>query len=244
MWLYAVIGCLLIAMGLAVHVFKLYFLISGYNTMPVEKKANVDIKSTAKVMGLVFYFDGALLILTSLLLYMGVKLNTLPVFVIIAISVVFMLIFLQRYDGNLFDEDHKLKKGALKQMLMPASVSSVVVIIVIILGIWSMQPLKVTTEDTYFKISGMYGNEYAYDQIENLQYLETIPKILIRTNGAAIGSHLKGHFNLETLGAVTLFVNTDYHAYVYFEYEGKKIIFNMEEETLKSIYNTLLERIE
>ena len=244
MWLYAVIGVLMIVMGLAVHVFKMYFLISGYNTMPVEKKANVDVKSIGKVMGLVFYFDGALLILTSALLYMGLKFSPAPIFVIIAISIVFMLIFLQRYDGNLFDEDHKLKKGALKQFLMPASLSTVVVIAVLVMVIWSMQPLKVTADDDYFKISGMYGNEYAYDRIENLQYMETIPKILLRTNGAALGSHLKGHFKLEEMGSVTLFVNTDYHAYVYFEYEGKKIIFNMEVTSLKPIYNTLLERIE
>ena len=243
MWLYAVIGCLMIAMGLAVHVFKMYFLISGYNTMPVEKKANVDVKSIGKVMGLVFYFDGALLILTSALLYMGLKFSPAPIFVIIAISVVFMLIFLQRYDGNLFDENHKLKKGSLKQFLMPASLSTVAVIGVLVMVVWSMQPLKVTTEDDYLKISGMYGNEYAYDKIENLQYMETIPKILLRTNGASLGSHLKGHFKLEELGSVTLFVNTDFKGYVYFEYEGKKIIFNMEETLLKPIYNTLLERI-
>lgn len=239
MWLYAIIGLLLIAMGLAVHVFKLYFLISGYNTMSAEKKANVDVKSIAKVMGIVFYFDGALLILTSILLSLGVKMSPAPIFVIIAISVVFMLIFLQRYDGNLFDEDHKLKKGALKQFLMPASLSSVAVIVVLILAVWSMQPLKLNTETEYFKISGMYGSEYQYDKIENLQYLESIPKILTRTNGAAIGSHLKGFFKLEELGSVKLFVNTDYDAYVYFEYEGKKVIFNTEMDTLKEIYDTL-----
>lgn len=229
-------------MGLAVHVFKLYFLISGYNTMPVEKKANVDVKSIAKVMGIVFYFDGALLILTSLILNMGIKFSPVPIFVILVISVVFMLIFLQRYDGNLFDENHKLKKGSLKQFLMPASLSSVAVIVVLILAVWSMQPLKLETETEYFKISGMYGSEYQYEKIENLQYLEAIPKILTRTNGAALGSHLKGYFKMEELGSVKLFVNTDYEGYVYFEYEGKKIIFNTPEESLKVIYETLESR--
>jgi hypothetical protein len=38
MWFYLLIGIFLIFMGLSVHVFKWYFLISGYNTMPKEKR--------------------------------------------------------------------------------------------------------------------------------------------------------------------------------------------------------------
>lgn len=101
MWLYAIIGLMLIALGLAVHVFKLYFLISGYNTMSVEKKANVDVRGMAKIMGIVLYFDGLLLILLSILQYSGIKLSSVPIFAVIVISFLFMLVFLQRYDGNL-----------------------------------------------------------------------------------------------------------------------------------------------
>jgi len=42
MWFYILIGVFLIVMGLLVHVFKWYFLISGYNTMSKEKKAKVN----------------------------------------------------------------------------------------------------------------------------------------------------------------------------------------------------------
>jgi len=44
MWFFIIMGVFLIVMGLTIHVFKWYFLISGYNTMPEEKKANVDVK--------------------------------------------------------------------------------------------------------------------------------------------------------------------------------------------------------
>lgn len=40
-WL--LVGGAFIFMGLSVHIFKWYFLIAGYNTMPKEQKANVDI---------------------------------------------------------------------------------------------------------------------------------------------------------------------------------------------------------
>jgi len=35
---FIIMGVFLIVMGLTIHVFKWYFLISGYNTMPEEKK--------------------------------------------------------------------------------------------------------------------------------------------------------------------------------------------------------------
>ena len=75
--------------------------------MPVEKKANVDIAAVAKVMGITFYFDGAMLMLISLLHYIGLEVSQLPFWIAIGISFVFMMIFVQRYDGNLFDEHHQ-----------------------------------------------------------------------------------------------------------------------------------------
>ena len=243
MWLYAIIGLMLIALGLAVHVFKLYFLISGYNTMSVEKKANVDVRGMAKIMGIVLYFDGLLLILLSILQYSGIKLSSVPIFAVIVISFLFMLVFLQRYDGNLYDENHKLRKGALKQMLKPVSFTGLILIVVAGLMIWSTQPLEVILNETDFEIKGMYGDTFDYDRVENLERLTELPKILSRTNGAAIGAHLKGHFKLENLGSVTLFLNTDYKDYIYFEYEGKMFIFNNPPENLDDIFDTLVEKV-
>ncbi len=243
MWVYAIIGLLLIAMGLAIHVFKLYFLISGYNTMPVEKKAKVDVKSLSKIMGIVFYFDGTLLILMSLIHAIGIKLSAVPVFVVIGISILFMIFFLQRYDGNLFDENHKMRQGALKQMLKPVGLTGLILIVVAGMMVWSLQPLEVIVGETDFEIKGMYGDTYAYDKVENLSQLTQIPKILMKTNGAALGAHLKGHFKLETLGSVTLFLNTDYKDFIYFEYEGKKIIFNESPEKLDALYKVLSEKV-
>jgi len=244
MWVYAIIGISFIAMGLAVHVFKLYFLISGYNTMPADKKANVDIRSIAKVMGFVFYFDGLLLILVTLLKYLGVTFTMTPIFVILAVSVLFLLIVLQKYDGNLFDENHKLRPGALKKMLIPATFTGLILIVVAGITIWFLQPLEVIMSETYFEIKGLYGDTYDYDKVEHLERVTEIPKIIMRTNGSAIGAHLSGHFKLEKLGAATLFLNTDYKDSIYFEYEGKKIIFNDAPEKLDEIYKTLRDKVD
>ena len=243
MWIYGLIGLVLVAMGLAVHVFKMYFLISGYNTMSVEKKANVDIAAVAKVMGITFYFDGAMLMMISILHYIGLEVSQLPFWIAIGISFVFMLIFVQRYDGNMFDEHHKLLKGALKKMFLPVSITFIAVVGVAILFVVLSRPIDVQINENDFKIGGMYGGTYNYDKVENIQYLTEIPEILVRTNGAAFGSHLRGYFKMEEYGAVTLFLNKDYKEYIYFEYGDKTILFNDESPRLRALFDQIQSNI-
>ncbi len=239
MLLYAIIGLALIAFGLSLHVFKMYFLIKSYRKMSVERKANVDIEGMAKFIGIVSYFDGALLLLVALLNVMNVHVSTFAIVVVVGISIIFMLIFSLRYDGFYFDENGKLKKGALKSILLPVTSGGVVIVIVAIVLLWTMQPLGVIVGEDSLQIKGMYGGTYAYDQMKALTYMNDIPKITMRTNGAALGSHLKGHFNMETLGAVTLFVDTNNHGFIYFEYDGKKVIFNQPLDQLKITFDKL-----
>lgn len=57
------VGILLIFLGLLVHKYKQHDLISGYNTMPEEKKSRFDIDKYARVFGIVFYMMGSLIVL-------------------------------------------------------------------------------------------------------------------------------------------------------------------------------------
>lgn len=51
-WLfYFLLSAVFVFLGLTVHVFKWYFLIAGYNMMPKEQKANVDVEGLGKLMG-------------------------------------------------------------------------------------------------------------------------------------------------------------------------------------------------
>ena len=124
-------------------------------------------------------------------------------------------------------------------MFLPVSITVFALIAVALLFVVLSRPIDITVEDDYFKIGGMYGNTYDYAQVENLQYLTEIPEILTRTNGAAFGSHLRGYFKMEEYGSVTLFLNTKHSEYIYFEYDGKKIIFNDESEALKKVYDEI-----
>ena len=76
MWFYIIIGIFFILLGLAVHIFKWYFLISGYNTMSKEKKANVDTEGLGRLMGIYSYVNGGVFIVMGVLQALGIKTST------------------------------------------------------------------------------------------------------------------------------------------------------------------------
>jgi hypothetical protein len=129
MWFYLIIGLFFIIMGLAVHVFKWYFLISGYNTMSKEKKANVDTEGLGRLMGIYCYVNGGLFFVVGVLQAIGLKPVLTPAIVFFCISTVYFLIKAQKYDGNIYDENGKLRKGAWKQFALLGGILVVTVIL-------------------------------------------------------------------------------------------------------------------
>lgn len=227
MWFYFIAGGLFIAMGLAVHVFKWYFLISGYNTMPKEKKANVDTKGLGRLMGIYSYANGGVLIVMGILHAFGLKFGMTPVIIFFGISTAYLLVKAQKYDGNIFDEKGKLRKGAGKQLAVPAGITVVTLILVAGLMFFSSQTTRVTYLDEGLQIHGMYGDVYAWESIGEVRLIESLPNIEMRTNGSALGSHLKGYFWTTEYGTVKLFVDTKKPPFVFMHSNGQIVIFNL-----------------
>ncbi|MDD3654265.1 MAG: DUF3784 domain-containing protein [Desulfotomaculaceae bacterium] len=227
MWFYVLIGVFFIVIGLAVHVFKWYFLISGYNTMSKEKKANVDTEGLGRLMGIYSYVNGSVFIVVGVLHALGLKQGVTVAIVFFCISTVYLLIKAQKYDGNIFDQDGKLRKGAGKQLALPFGIILVTLIFVAVLMFFSYQATRVTILEEGVKIHGMYGDVYTWESIEAVKLMEELPAIERRTNGSALGSNLKGHFRTRELGSVKLFVNTQKPPFIYLEADDEVIIFNM-----------------
>lgn len=244
MWFYIIIGVFFIAMGLAVHVFKWYFLIAGYNTMSKEKKANVETEGLGRLMGIYSYVNGGVLIVMGVLHALGLKPVLTPAIVFFSISTVYLLVKAQKYDGNNYDENGKLRKGAWKQFTLPVGIVVVTLIFVAVLMFFSSQQTKVTFIDDGVKIHGMYGDIYAWDSIEAVRLTEELPTIERRTNGSALGSNLKGHFRTTELGSVKLFVNTQKPPFIYLETDDGVTIFNMKNENeTQGIFGEMLRQI-
>lgn len=244
MWFYLVIGAFFIAIGLAVHVFKWYFLIAGYNTMSKEKKANVDTEGLGRLMGVYSYVNGGVLIVMGVLYAFGLKPVLSPVVIIFGITTVYFLIRAQKYDGNIYDKSGKLIEGAWKQFALPVGTVVITLIFVAFLMFFSSQETKVTFLEEGLQVHGMYGDIYNWESIETVKLMEELPTIEMRTNGSALGSNLKGHFRTTELDSVKLFVNTQMSLYIYLETDEGVIIFNMKnEEETQEVFEEILKVI-
>jgi hypothetical protein len=227
MWFYIILGIFFIFIGLAVHVFKWYFLISGYNTMSKDKKANVDTAGLSRLMGIYSYVNGGFLIIMGVLQALGLKPVQTPAIVFFVISTVYLLIKAQKYDGNIYDKNGKLRKGAGKHLALPVVIAVVALIFVAELVFFSSQSTKVTFLEEGIEIHGMYGDVYTWESIKAVELMEELPTIEMRTNGSALGSNLKGHFRTKELGSVKLFVNTQKPPFVYLETDEGITVFNL-----------------
>lgn len=244
MWIFIIIGLLFIFTGIAIHVFKWYFLISGYNTMSKEKKVKVDTKGLGRLMGIYSYFNGGIFIIMGILHALNLKPALTPAIVLFGISTVYLLIRAQKYDGNIYDENGKLRKGAGKQFILPVGITVATLIFVVFLMFFSSQSTKVTFLEEGLKIHGMYGDVYNWDSIEDIELIEKLPTIQLRTNGSAVGSSLKGHFKTKELGSVKLFVNAKIPPFIMFSTDNRVIIFNMEnDDETREIFKEIANQI-
>lgn len=245
MWFYFAIGIFFIAIGLGVHVFKWYFLISGYNTMSKEKKANVDTRGLGRLMGIYAYVNGGVFIVMGALQALEFKSVQAPAITFFIISTVYLLVKAQKFDGNIYDKNGKIRKGAGKQLALPLGIAVVALIFVAVLMLFSSKSTEVTILEEGMQIHGMYGDVYTWESIETVELIEELPTIEMRTNGSALGSKLKGHFKTKELGSVKLFVNTQKSPYIYLETDAGITIFNFDNgDETKKIYEEIFRRKE
>jgi len=157
----------------------------------------------------------------------------------------FLLVRAQKFDGNIYDENGNLRKGAWKQLAIVVGIVAAILIGVAVLMFYSSQPTKVSILEEGLQIHGMYGETYVWETIQEARLMETLPRIEWRSNGSQIGSHLKGNFRAADIGAVKLFVNADRPPFVYLRADNKIVIFNLaDEEETEHAYLEILSRIE
>lgn len=236
MWVFLIMGLTFIAIGLAVHKLKWYFLISGYNTMSKEKQANVDTESLGRLVGIYSYANGGIYFATGILHRLGYGIAIVPAIIFTLVSTLYLIIKSQKYDKN---------ERSSKQTIIGIVIMLISIIFVVGIMYRSVQPTKITFLDEGLEIHGMYGDVYSWDSIESAIFIEELPTIKMRTNGSALGSHLKGNFTTEELGTVKLHVNRQYPPYINIEVNGRNIIFNMTNSSdTRQILDEILSRIE
>lgn len=157
--------------------------------MSKAKKANVDTAGIGSFMGIYCYVNGVVFIIIGVLQALGLKSVQAPAIVFFVISTVYLLFKAQKYDGNIYEKDGKPRKGAGKQLVIPAGIAVVTLIFVAVLIFFSSQTTKVSFLEEGLVIHGMYGDVYTWESIKSVELVEELPTIEMCTNGSALGSN-------------------------------------------------------
>ena len=220
---------LFLIIGLLVHAFKKYSLISGYNMMSESEKENIDIVSVSKIMGYSMYFLAVVFFLTSFLAKKYPNVEMIAV-VVLFITIVLMIAKLQKYDKREDKSESKVKWF-------------IIAIPMIIIAI----TLSVVTANTKIEVGDSGINiataNIEYSEITEVNLIDEVPtsrKII----GGGIGTKRKGTYDVEGYGRCQLYTDIKYGTTVVLKTKEKIFIFNLKnEEETKTIYESLIKKI-
>ncbi|MEN2467296.1 DUF3784 domain-containing protein [Ornithinibacillus sp. FSL M8-0202] len=213
---------------------KEYSLISGFYNRPKEEQEYLIENGYIEKLGKIFVYSFYILLLAILLTVFRVPYGPLIGFSLFTVFLLGGLIYLQKYELP-----HKRKKS-----LWIIVVISTITVGIIAVGVFiGSTNNDIIIENEKFIISGMYGDEWAIDDIAKVELLDELPAVLKRTNGYSSENVRKGQFKLEDpYGQGKLFVAGKEGPFLYIAFDDSYVILNREskQETV-DIYEKLIQ---
>lgn len=213
-----IVGLFMIGIGFLVK--SSPSLIAGYNTMPEDKKKNVDIVGLSTYMRNGFVIIG-LSIIVGYYLFKWIGFTVIAesiIGIVILPGVLIVVINSQRFDKN---------KDKAKRAKLTYSFLGLVAVCVIGLFIYGYSPSKVDISNSRIKFSGIYGFEMNVSDIDGVELSDDLPEIKMRTNGFSSGAIRKGFFKLDKFGKSRLLIHSNRLPYLIItKNNSEKIIVN------------------
>jgi len=228
---------LLVILATVIRFFGGEMLIAGYNTASREERAYMKEKGIGKFVGNYMYALVAIILAGYLLRRAGVPYAEDISWAVFIVVIIVMLIRVRRF----------APPGSLSpQRRRSLWLTLVIVAAVVILVAWNALPAGIELEDNQVTIRGAYGTSFKYAEINQVQLLEELPEISLRTNGISLGPINKGHYQLENGGSVLLFLRNGKPPFIHitFNSDRKPIILNCgEPEATSQLFQDLSARI-
>ncbi|MDQ0338444.1 hypothetical protein J2S00_001228 [Caldalkalibacillus uzonensis] len=207
-----------------------YTLISGFANRTKEEQEQLIKNGYTQAVKRFLLTSTLILLITFVLSLFRIPWVMEAGFSVLTLHALGGMVYIQRYEV-----EHKKKRG----YWLTGSISAVILIGMIGLLVWSFQPHTVSIDQEELHISGIYGVTIPLEEIEQVERLDRLPPVQMRTNGVAVRGLLKGDFLIEGYGAVRLFVRGEPSPVLYIETERRRIMLNGDEEQLDEWYKTL-----
>jgi len=228
--IHLITGLIFIALGFLIRVYP--GMISGYNTMSAEKKKNIDIEGLTRFMR-----NGLILMgLAIILLYLVLRwidwsyLANMVIILVVLTGSVILFLTSGKYDHN------PEKKSRSHYIVLG--------IVLLLLGgvfFYGFMTTKTQINGNMIRFTGMYGKEMHVSEIGEVELMDTIPRIVIRTNGFSLGPVHKGNYRLEEFGKCRLYINSVKGKYLIItDIEGFRTILRYKnDQDSRSIYEQI-----
>lgn len=208
------------------------YLLSGYNMMSKEEQAEFDLENYIAYFKKFHWFLGTSFAGIGLALTYFVGGNAGGIFMGIypIIAYIYFVWQTRNHGGRTFQKLNKVGIGVLIFTL-------IFVVGLFFLG-FKNAPLIIQNDQIQFK--GSYGETLHKDDITNIELVEQIPRITMKTNGFALGHINKGYFKIKGGETVKLLLNSDKKPYIKItKKDGKQIFFSSKDQSNQELFETI-----
>lgn len=218
------IGVIFLLIAWLVGVKRISGLIAGVNTANEEQKAKMNLPAICRTMGIVFAVLGGVFLLAGALDLLGLHVAVESAFAALLIGIWFMVLYIQRFDGNNYDEAGRPKK---RLRIINIGVSLLMSSILLFAGLMCAATLRnpaVTFSGDRMIIEGLYGTSLAKTEVKDVSLLEEPLTLLDKTNGSALLGVFKGNFTSDELGAALVYVRDSSSPWICIRREGAPVL--------------------
>ncbi len=179
-------------------------MIAGYNTASPAEQKYMSEKGIGAFIGNYTYLLAGIILAGYLVEKAGFAWGEDISWVLFAIVIIVMLIRAQRFNppaAMTTPQSAKIQKiGLWTGAIVTLTVAAVI--------IWSALPTHFNLEAKQLQITGAYGLNINYSEVEDMRLQTEIPAVGMKTNGLGMGPILKGYFQVEGMGSALLFLRS------------------------------------
>lgn len=223
-------------LGWLIYYRKKYGLISGFLNRSKEEQEQLIMNGYPQKTGF-------LLMYTAIGMLILLPLCFTPFKYTIEIQFGFMLLFL--LGGFVYLSKYEVPKKRKRSYWISSSIFVIVVSFVSILTFFGYQDFELVIDDHQFTITGVYGDNWEINEIEQIQLFDEMPKVKWKENGFGLQTLAKGYFTVEDYGSSLLFIHKDSSPILYIKVNNKNIFLNGKtSEQTKNWYQQLSDEIQ
>jgi len=219
--------------GWAIRFKKAYWLISGFASRSEMEKKELIANGLPQKTGTLLFASACIMLVLLPLAFTPFKFS-------FEVQFGFMLIFLM--GGLIYLSKYELPHKRKRSYLISTSLFIAVIGSLTALSVTSYQGYELNVKEHNFEITGMYGDVWAINDIKQIELMNELPEVTMRTNGVGLPTLSKGHFKVKDYGRSLLFIQKGSSPYIYIEVGGENIFINDKDPSKTKAWYELLSK--